>query len=467
MIEPRATTSSLYCPFPEKFLWGAATAAYQIEGAANEDGRGPSVWDTFSHLPGMTAMDHNGDVATDHYHRYKEDVALMKSLGLKAYRFSISWPRIFPEGTGRVNQAGIDFYQRLIDELLAAGIEPWVTLFHWDLPQALEDRFKGWESKDCSHAFGDYATFIGKALGDRVRGFFTTNELLCFIDKGYGTDKELFAPGKRDATRKVLNQARHHAIYGHGLAVQALRAACGSRVPIGLAENIPACVPVRETDEDIAAAREAMREMAGMFLTPIMEGAYHPGYLEDQGADAPVFTEEEMRVVHSPIDFVGLNLYAPTYIRHDPESRRGWTHLPCDEDYPRLTMPWLYIGPSALYWGPRHVSDVWKVPAIYITENGCAYPDRPDASNEIWDTARVMYLQQHLVAAHRAISEGVPIEGYFAWSLMDNFEWAFGYTRRFGLCYVNYETQERIPKLSAKFYRDIILRNAIGGKLPA
>jgi len=459
--------NDLYCPFPENFLWGAATAAYQVEGAAKEDGRGPSVWDTFSHLPGTTAMDHNGDRSTDHFHRYKEDVALMKDLGLKAYRFSISWPRIFPDGVGKMNPVGFDFYQRLIDELLAAGIEPWVTLFHWDLPQALEDRFGGWESKECSHAFADYATAVGGHLGDRVRGFFTTNEFLCFIDKGYGGGGgELFAPGKRHATRRVLNQARHHAIYGHGLAAQALRAVCGTSVPIGLAENINACVPVRETTEDIAAAREAMRETS-VFLTPIMEGAYHPRYLEDQGADAPIFTDEEMRVINSPLDFVGLNLYAPTYIRHAPELPRGWAHLPCDASYPRLHMPWLFLGPSILYWAPRLVAETWKPTAIYITENGCAHPDRPDSGNEIWDTARVMYLQQHLVAAHRAVAEGYPLQGYFLWSLMDNFEWAFGYTRRFGIHYVNYETMERTPKLSAKFYADVIRRNAVGGPLPS
>jgi len=458
--------SNLYCPYPKDFLWGAATAAYQVEGAAREDGRGPSVWDTFSHRPGATAMDHNGDVATDHYHRYKEDVALMKALGLKAYRFSVSWSRVLPEGTGKVNEAGIDFYKRLTDELWAAGIEPWLTLFHWDLPQALEDRYGGWEGKECSEAFGEYASIIGERLGDRVRGFFTTNEFVCFLDKGYGLDPELFAPGKY-VSQRVINQARHHAIYGHGLAVQALRAACGTKVRIGIAENLPGCVPVRETTEDIAAAREAMREMSGMYLTPIMEGAYHPAYLEQQGANAPVFTDEEMRVINSPLDFVGLNLYAPTYIRHAPETARGWAHLPCDESYPRLTMPWLFLGPSILYWAPRLVAETWKVPAIYVTESGCANGDRPDSANEIWDTARVMYLQQHLIAGHRAISEGYPLKGYFVWSLTDNFEWAFGYTRRFGIHYVNYETQERTPKLSAKFYGDVIRRNAVGGPLPA
>jgi beta-glucosidase len=451
-----------YCQFPEHFLWGAATAAYQVEGAAREDGRGPSVWDAFCRRPGAIAMDHNGDLSTDHYHRYKEDVALMKDLGLKAYRFSVSWSRIFPEGTGKPNPAGVDFYNRLVDELLSAGIQPWMTLFHWDLPQALEERFGGWESRDCSYAFADYATYIVSQLHDRLSGIFTINEFMCFLDKGYGMRAELFAPGKHTSHR-VLNQARHHALYGHGLAVQAIRAICGARVPVGLAENCDACVPVRETPGDIQAAKEAMREKSGMYLTPIMEGAYHPAYLEDEGPDAPLFTDTEMAVIASPLDFAGFNLYAPTYIRSAPGTPRGWAELPCDEHYPRLDMPWLNIGPSILYWTPRLASELWNVPAIYITENGAANPDRPDSQNEIWDTARSMYLQQHLIALHRAVAEGYPVRGYFCWSLLDNFEWAFGYTRRFGLCYVNYETQQRIPKLSARFYSDVIRRNAVGG----
>lgn len=458
--------SKNYCQFPSGFLWGAATAAYQIEGAAREAGRGPSVWDEFSHRPGATAMDHHGDRATEHFHRYRADVALMKQLGLKAYRFSISWSRIFPQGVGEPNPEGFDFYDRLVDELLAAGIEPWATLFHWDLPLALEQRHGGWESRDCARAFADYAGAVAARLGDRLRGVFTVNEFMCFLDKGYGFDAEPFAPGKH-TTRRVLNQARHHALYAHGLATQAVRAVCGPRVPVGLAENIPGCVPVRETETDIAAARAALRELTGMYLMPIMEGAYHPAYLQSQGDDAPRFTEEEMRVIATPLDFVGLNLYAPTYIRPAPGSPGGWAQLPCDEAYPRMNMPWLAVGPSILYWAPRLVAELWKVRAIYVTENGCAHPDRPDAQGEIWDTARVMYLQQHLVAAHRAVAEGYPLRGYFFWSLLDNFEWAFGYTKRFGLHYVNYETLERTPKLSAKFYADVIRRNAVGGPLPA
>lgn len=449
-----------YAAFPPGFLWGAATAAYQVEGAVTAQGRGPSVWDEFVRRPGAIAMDHTGDGGADHFHRYREDVRLMRELGLKAYRFSISWPRIFPNGDGAVNAAGFDFYDRLVDELLAAGIQPWATLFHWDLPLALERRYGGWESRDCAHAFAAYARVVAERLGDRLAGVFTMNEFFCFLDKGYGFDPELFAPGKR-TTRRVLNQARHHALYAHGLAVQAIRSVCGRRLPVGLAENCPACVPVLETEEHITAARMAQRELAGMYLTPILEGAYPASYLQAEGADAPRFTAEELAVVGTPLDFVGLNLYAPTYVSAAAVPS-GWRAHPCDEAYPRIGMPWLAHGPGILYWGTRFVHELWRVPALYITENGCANPDRPDEDGRIWDTARVMYLQSHLAALHRAIEDGVPVRGYFAWSLMDNFEWAFGYTRRFGLCYVNYTTYERTPKLSANFYAEVIRRNALG-----
>lgn len=358
--------SKLFCEFPKDFIWGAATAAYQVEGGADADGRGPSVWDTLSHKPGAIAFDHNGDVSTDHYHRFKEDVGLMKSLGLKAYRFSASWSRIFPRDSKTLNPKGVDFYKRLIDELLAANIQPWLTLFHWDLPQWCEDQFKGWESIDCSKAFADYAAFMGKTFGDRVHGFMTINEFGCFIDAGYcaDTNPEPFAPAKA-VPRKVLNQAKHHAVYAHGLAAQALRA--NSSKPVGIAENVPNIVALLESPEHVSAAKEAMREMTGMFLTPIMEGKYHPAYLEKEGANAPVFTEEQMKVIATPLDFVGINLYAPIYIRHDPNAPHGWSHVACDEHYPKMHMPWLNLGPNILYWGPRILSELWKIPAIYLS----------------------------------------------------------------------------------------------------
>jgi beta-glucosidase len=452
---------SRFCPFPDDFVWGAATSSYQIEGAAAAAGRTPSVWDTFSHKPGNTAMDHNGDIGDDHYHLYREDVALMNEVGIKGYRFSSSWSRVIPHADGVVNEQGLDFYDRLVDELLTANIQPWLTLFHWDLPQWVEDKYQGWESKECASVFADYASVVAKRLGDRLSGIFTINEFVCFLDMGYTAGEMIFAPGKV-VTKQQLNQARHHAVYGHGLAAQAVRAASPKPLPVGLAENIPNIVPLLERPEDIAATKEALRELSGMYLTPIFEGAYHPGYLEDQGADAPVFTGDEMKVINTPLDCVGLNLYAPTYVRHDESAKRGWSVVPCDEFYPKMDMKWLNIGPSILYWGPRFVSELWKVPAIYCTENGAASADKLTTKEEVLDIARVMYVQQHLIFAHRAVAENIPLKGYFLWSLLDNFEWAAGYTKRFGIVYVNYETKERILKLSAKFYSDVIKRNALG-----
>jgi len=261
----------------------------------------------------------------------------------------------------------------------------------------------------------------------------------------------------------VLNQARHHAIYAHGLAVRAVRQISASQLRVGLAENAAGVVPVLETAQHITAARAAMRELSGMYLTPILEGRYHPAYLEAQGADAPTFTDEEMKIISTPLDFVGLNLYAPTYVRDDPAAPGGWSIVRCDESYPRMQMPWLLLGPSILYWGPRLACENWNVPAIYVTENGCACPDAVNEAGEVWDLARVMYLREHLMHMHRALAEGYPVNGYFLWSLLDNFEWACGYTRRFGICHVDYETLQRVPKLSAKFYAEVIHRNALGG----
>jgi beta-glucosidase len=463
MSESSSSSSKLFCPFPKNFLWGAATASYQIEGAANDDGRGPSVWDTFTHArPGAIANDDTGDRATDHYHRFKDDVALMKELGLKAYRFSVSWSRVFPDASGTPNTRGLDFYQRLIDELRRNDIAPWMTLFHWDLPQWCEDKYRGWESKDCAKAFADYAGFMAGHLGDRLGGVMTINEFVCFLDKAYTANREVFAPGKV-VSPKVLAQSRHHAVYAHGLAAQAVRAACAKPPPVGLAENAPACVPLLEQPEHVAAARAAFREMTGQHLVPIFEGKYHPAYLESLGPDAPTFTDKEMSVINTPLDFVGLNLYAPVYVRSDPNTKSGWSTVRLDENYPKMHMPWLNIGPQILYWAPRFVAELWKVPAVYVTENGCAYPDRPNEKGEVLDPARVMFLQQQLIHAQRATAEGYPLKGYFLWSLLDNFEWAYGYTKRFGITYVNYQTMQRTPKLSARFYQDVIKRNAVGG----
>lgn len=442
--------------FPSDFLWGTATASYQVEGAANVDGRGPSVWDTFSHTPGRVAMDGNGDISCDQYHRYKDDVQLMKWLGVKAYRFSISWPRVFPEGAGRINEKGLDYYRRLADELLANGIQPWATLFHWDLPQAVEDKFGGWTSPETSRLFADYAACIARRLGDRIDHFFTINEFICFTDLAYISN--VFAPGKSLPPARAA-QIRHNGLLGHGLAVQALRANAPRPIQVGLAENALVCVPVLETEEHIRAARKAMRLVNAHYLTAVLEGAYPAEYLAEQGPNAPRFTPGEMKTIASPLDFVGLNMYAPTYVRA-AGNERGYEIVPHPETAPRMHMPWLYLGPTIAYWGPRWAKEIWGVKSVVITENGCASEDKVAPDKEVYDTDRVMYLRSHLNEAARAVAEGWPLKGYFLWSLMDNFEWCMGYTRRFGIVYVNYATLERIPKLSAKFYRETI-RNGV------
>jgi beta-glucosidase len=443
--------------FPKGFLWGSATASYQVEGAVNEDGRGASIWDTFSHIPGNVVNNATGDVADDHYHRYKEDVQLMKSLGVKSYRFSIAWPRVFPQGAGTPNPKGLDFYNHLVDELLANDIQPFATLYHWDLPQALQDNGGGWESRDTSKAFGDYAGYVAEHLSDRVKHFFTINEFGAFVELGYRIGTH--APGLKLPPGR-FNQTRHHAVLGHGLAVQAIRAKAKPGTKIGLAENMTICVPIIETPQHIEAATRAARELNAQYMTVIQEGKYTDAYLAAAGSNAPKFSPEDLKIISSPLDFVGINIYTPTYVRAD-SSPLGFTVVPHPKSYPHMASSWLSIGPEALYWGPRHVAKIWNVKEIYITENGCSSSDVPAPDGIVYDSDRVMYLRNYLTQLQRATADGIPVHGYFLWSLMDNFEWADGYTNRFGLHYVDYASQKRTPKLSAAFYREVIARNAV------
>jgi beta-glucosidase len=440
--------------FPAGFLWGCATSAYQIEGAAQEDGRGPSIWDDFAHTPGKTFAGATGDVADDSYRRYKEDVKLLKDLGARAYRFSISWPRVFPQGRGQANEKGLVYYERLIEELLKNGIEPYITLFHWDLPQALPG---GWQSRDTSKAFADYAGFVARRLSDRVRHFMTTNEFVCFTDLSYQVGQ--FAPGLQLAAAQV-NQIRHHGILAHGLGVQSIRANAVSGTKVGLAENPKVYVPVVETARHIEAAQRAFREENAPFLTAVMEGKYTDGYLAREGANAPKVAGEDMKIIGGRLDFVGLNVYQPEYARADG-SEAGYAVVPRPASFPQMASPWLFIGPEVIYWAVRHVSELWKAPALYITENGTSSDDRRGADGRIDDTDRVMFLRNYLWHLQRGAAEGYPIKGYFLWSLMDNFEWADGFSKRFGIHYVDFETQQRVPKLSAEWYREVILRNAV------
>jgi beta-glucosidase len=444
--------------FPPGFLWGAATSAYQIEGAVNEDGRGPSIWDRFVHLKGKIVDQSTADVANDHYHRYKEDVQLIKELGAKAYRFSIAWPRVFPEGTGTPNPKGLDFYQRLLDELLANDIQPFATLYHWDLPQALQDRYGGWRSRDTAKAFADYAGYVTERISDRVKHIFTINECARMVQAGFGSGID--APGLT-LPQKEINQVRHHVALGHGLAVQAIRAHARSGTKVGPAENIEICIPAIETPANVRAAEIATRELNAGYLTAILEGKYTDGFLSYAGANAPNFTAEDLAAISSPIDFVGLNVYMPNQYVVAGENGSDFALLPFAASYPHMDSNWLRIGPEAMYWAPRHVARLWNVKSIYITENGTSAADEVSAGGKVYDVDRIMYLRNYLTQLKRATSEGVPVNGYFLWSLMDNFEWADGYDKRFGLYRVDFQTQRRTPKLSASYYREVIRRNAV------
>jgi beta-glucosidase len=440
--------------FPKGFLWGCATAAYQVEGAAAEDGRGPSIWDTFSHTPGKTYNGETGDVADDTYHLYREDIRLMRNLGVATHRMSISWSRVFPEGKGMPNNKGMDYYNRVVDELLANHITPYITLFHWDLPQALPG---GWRSRDTSKAFADYAAYVTRRLSDRVSHFMTTNEFTCFTDLGYREGR--FAPGLRLPDGEA-NRVRHHGILAHGLGVQAIRANTPSGTQVGLAENATVFVPVIETPEHIEAARRATRLGNAPFLTALMEGKYMDAYMRHEGVDAPRVEPGDFDAIGSRLDFVGLNIYTPTYVRAD-HSAWGFAVEPPPASYPHMASPWLTIGPECIYWGVRNVYDLWKVPAIYITENGCSSDDVVTPEGRVEDVDRVMYLRNHLTHLYRAAAEGYPVKGYFLWSLLDNFEWADGYSKRFGIHYVDFQTERRIPKLSAEWYREVIAKNEV------
>jgi len=450
--------------FPESFAWGAATAAYQIEGAVQEDGRKPSVWDVFSRrLRWHTLNRDTGDVACDHYHRYQDDVKLMVQLGIKHYRFSVSWCRIVPDGRGAVNEAGVDFYRRLVDCLLEHGITPYVTLFHWDSPQALEDRYGSWRSREMAKDFADYAEVVVKRLGDRVTRWITLNEIVCFTHMSYGKFP-MHAPGKRLQNEQEVWQTSHHALLAHGLACQAIRAASPTPCAVAIVDNPAIPVPISESAENIAAARAAFSRLGinGGAIVPVLTGAYSPQFLTDLGADAPTIEADDLATIHQPLDWFGLNVYSGSYVRA-ADNDKGFELVPFPKGYPRLHMPWLWVVPESLYWGVCHVNDTLGQVAlpIVVTENGCAVKDRLNKANEIADADRIFYLRHHLHAAHRAVSEGYPLQGYFVWSLLDNFEWAWGYSRRFGITYIDYPSQQRIPKASFHWYSECIRQNRV------
>jgi beta-glucosidase len=453
--------------FPEGFSWGAATAAYQIEGATTADGRGVSIWDTFSRVPGKVRRGDTGDVACDSYHRYREDVALLASLGLSDYRFSISWPRIQPGGAGAVNQKGVDYYRALLDELASHDISAAVTLYHWDLPQELQDA-GGWAVRDTAERFADYALIVAEQLGDRVSRWITLNEPQVVASHGYRDG--VHAPGLTDDGAAAA--ATHHLLLAHGLAAQALRSVHPA-TPVGITLDMhPVKLPDGTQPEFVEKAWLATdAELNGLFLEPVLHGHYPANARAVLLPDSAVIAEGDMDTIRQPIDFLGVNYYAPVFLRAgDPDDlrvneERARCELPGVVEYrpaelDRTTMGWL-VDADGLYDLLLQVSGQAPGVPLYITENGCAAEDYVDPLGEVKDLERISYLHQHLEAAARAIKAGVNLAGYYVWSLLDNFEWGWGYQRRFGIVFVDFETQRRIPKASAQFYSEVVRANAV------
>jgi len=434
------------------FVWGVATSAYQIEGAAAEDGRAPSIWDTFCRVPGAIDNGDTGDVACDHYHRWPEDVALMRQLGVDAYRFSIAWPRVLPEGTGAVNAAGLDFYDRLVDGLLDAGIRPFATLYHWDLPQALQDR-GGWPERGTATAFADYASVVAARLGDRVQDWMTLNEPLCSAWIGHLEGR--MAPGIRDITAAV--RASHHLLLAHGLATAALRAAVPG-AQVGMVTNLSPCVPGSDRPEDRAAAHRADGHNNRWWLDPL----YGDGYPEDMVAAygvAPPVRDGDLALIAAPTDFLGLNYYFRQVVVDDPDAPPPYVRSIEVPDAAATAMGW-EVYPAGLEQLLVRLAGEYGVPKLYVTESGSAWPDDVGPDGQIADRKRTQYLVDHIASAAGAVRQGVPLAGYFAWSLLDNFEWAYGYDKRFGLVHVDYATQVRTIKASGLRYAQLIREHA-------
>lgn len=456
--------------FPAHFLLGAATAAYQIEGAADEDGRGPSIWDTYSHTPGRTWNGDTGDVAADHYHRLDEDLDLMASLDLDAYRFSIAWPRVLPTGTGQVNPKGLDFYDRLVDGLLERGITPVATLYHWDLPQALEDT-GGWTNRDTAHAFADYARVVGEALGDRVGIWTTLNEPWCSAYLGYGSGAH--APGRTDGAAALT--AVHHLNLAHGLAIQQLRATATNDPQYSVTLNFHVLRGQGDGAEEAVRRIDALANRS--FTEPMLRGHYPPDLVEDTAGitDWAFVKDGDLARIHQPLDLLGVNYYATTTVRlwdgatprqnndgHKDMGGSPWPGSPQVEflaqDGPHTAMGW-NIDPDGLEELLLDLHTRFPGRPVVITENGAAFDDHlsvsADGTRAVHDPRRIDYLHRHLTAAHRALAAGVDLRGYFVWSLMDNFEWGYGYSKRFGIVHIDYDTQRRTPKDSARWFGEL------------
>jgi len=457
-MPPSSGGMEIFMSFRKDFVWGTATASYQIEGAWNEDGRGLSVWDTFCHERGNVQEGHTGDVACDHYHRFREDIALMKTLGIRAYRFSLSWTRIFPKGVDEINTEGVRFYSDLIDELLKNGIEPYITLFHWDYPYELH-RKGGWLNDESVLWFADYAKTVVELFSDRCVHFITMNEPQCFVGSGYL--KGVHAPGL-DVSFKDAFQIAHNVLKAHGAAVIAMRKAAKQPIKIGYAPTCAANYPLTESPEDIEAARASLFACPplgkGVFWSvswwsdPVILGRYPEDGLAMYREYLPEITEEDMKLIRQPLDFYGQNIYHGNAIRSDGKGRYAFAER--TPGSPKTAIQWS-ITPECLRWGPRFLYERYRLP-IFITENGMSAHDTVSLDGKVHDPNRIDFLHRYLTELEKSTNDGADIGGYFLWSFMDNFEWAKGYTERFGIVYVNYETQERLPKDSAYWYRDWI-----------
>lgn len=433
--------------FPHNFLWGAATAAYQVEGAWNEDGRGESIWDRFSHTPGNVSNGDTGDIACDHYHRYEDDIALMRRLGLRAYRFSTSWSRVLPAGRGRINTKGLDFYDRLVDRLCAANIEPLLTLYHWDLPQALQDE-GGWDNRNTAYAFADYAALMVKRLGDRVKYWTTFNEPSVITYIGFITGEH--APGYKD--QRMAYQVAHHLMVAHGLGVQAIRAAKPD-VSAGIVLNLWPAEPASNSAEDVAAANKYWNEQETLFLDPLFKGHYPPAVYDMVGENMPKIHDGDLALIAQKLDYVGINYYSRHVV-----SAQGELKEIAGSEY--TEMGWEVCAP-ALRRMLVKINKEYDLPPIFITENGVAFKDEVSADGKVHDPRRIEYLKNHFIQTRLAMLDGVDVRGYMVWSLMDNFEWGHGFSKRFGLTYVDYATQQRIIKDSGEWYANVIRTNEV------
>ena len=450
--------------FPENFLWGTATAAYQVEGAVDEDGRGRSIWDTFSHTPGKVLHGDTGDIACDQYHRLEEDLDLMAELGIQAYRFSVAWPRIQPEGSGPANQRGLDYYRRLVDGLRERSIEPMLTLYHWDLPQVLEDA-GGWTSRETSERFAEYTGIVYEALSDSVGLWITLNEpwVVAWMGHAYGRH----APGKADAGAALA--ATHHLLLGHGLALERMRSA-GDENRLGVTLNLHPASPSRDREADREAARRVDGQANRLYLDPLLRGEYPEdvlAYYQGRGVDLTFVREGDLPKISAPLDFLGINYYFRNTVRDAPEG--GPSNVPFADlnarpivphDAEKTAMGWP-VEPEGLTEMLVRIKEEYADLPIYVTESGRAVHDYVDPEGGVDDEERVSYLDAHFRAAHEAIESGVDLRGYMVWSFLDNFEWAEGYSKRFGIVFVDYGTQRRVPKASARWYSGVIRRNGL------